>query len=64
MSPHILIDKFLDAVGDSNSPDPLGIEALRQITANLLNGSISIDEFEHYCERQRKAVMRAPRRAA
>ncbi|WP_346395940.1 hypothetical protein [Pseudomonas syringae] len=64
MSPHILIDKMLDAIGDYDSLDPAGIEALAQITAHWLNNAITLEEFNHYCARQRKAVLCAPRRAA
>lgn len=65
MSPHILIDKMIDAISDLDSPDPGGLEALAQITAHFLSGSIDTDEFNHYCDRQLKAVQqRAPRRAA
>ncbi|WP_057429218.1 hypothetical protein [Pseudomonas syringae group genomosp. 3] len=64
MSPHILIDKMLDAIGDYDSLDPAGLEALAQITAHFMSGAITKDEFNHYCARQRKAVLCAPRRAA
>lgn len=64
MSPHILIDKMLDAIGDYDSLDPAGIEALRLITAFWLGGAITLEEFNHYCARQRKAVLCAPRRVA
>ncbi|KAA8689602.1 putative prophage PSSB64-02, Orf49 [Pseudomonas caricapapayae] len=64
MSPHILIDKMLDAIGEYDSLDPTGLEALRLITAFWLGGAITLEEFNHYCARQRKAVLCAPRRAA
>jgi hypothetical protein len=56
---------MIDAIGDFDSPDPGGLEALAQITAHFLSGAIDTDEFNHYCDRQLKAVQqRAPRRAA
>jgi len=64
VSPHILIDKFIDVIGDYESPDPAGIEALRRITAFWLDNAITLEEFNHYCARQQKAVLCAPRRAA
>ncbi|QXG50452.1 hypothetical protein [Pseudomonas viridiflava] len=64
MSPHILIDKMLDAITEYDSLDPAGLEALRQITAHWLDGAITLEEFNHYCARQLKAVQCAPRRAA
>ena len=64
MSPHILIDKFIEVISDYDGPDPLGIEALRRITEFWLNESITLEEFDHYCARQRKAVLCAPRRSA
>ncbi|MEE4332269.1 hypothetical protein V2J70_02110 [Pseudomonas alliivorans] len=64
MSPHILIDKMLDAISEYDSLDPSGLEALRQITAHWLNNAITLEEFNHYCARQLKAVQCAPRRVA
>ncbi|MEE5138706.1 hypothetical protein V2J83_24715 [Pseudomonas alliivorans] len=64
MSPHILIDKMLDAISEYDSLDPAGLEALQQITAHFMSGAITKDEFNHYCARQLKAVQCAPRRAA
>lgn len=65
MSPHILIDKMIDAIGDFDSPDPMGLIAIEQITAHFVSGAIDTEEFNHYCDRQLKAVQqRAPRRAA
>ncbi|AVI85633.1 hypothetical protein YA0016_08410 [Pseudomonas syringae] len=64
ISAHILIDKFIDVIGDYDSPDPLGVEALRRNTAFWLDNAITLEEFNHYCARQRKAVLCAPRRVA
>lgn len=64
ISAHVLIDKFIDVIGDYDSPDPMGIEALRRITDFWINEAITLEEFNHYCARQLKAVQCAPRRAA
>ncbi|WP_024695380.1 hypothetical protein [Pseudomonas syringae] len=63
-SPYILIDKFIEVIGDYNSPDPQGIEALRRITEFWVDEAITLEEFNHYCARQLKAVQCAPRRVA
>ncbi|ELS43311.1 hypothetical protein [Pseudomonas syringae] len=64
ISAHVLIDKMLDAIGEYDSLDPSGVEAMAQITAHFMSGAITLEEFNHYCARQRKAVLCAPRRAA
>ncbi|KKY55842.1 prophage PSSB64-02 [Pseudomonas amygdali pv. lachrymans] len=55
---------MLDAIGEYDSLDPSGVEAMDQITAHFMSGAITLEEFNHYCARQRKAVLCAPRRAA
>ncbi|KQQ60112.1 hypothetical protein ASF84_05215 [Pseudomonas sp. Leaf127] len=60
MSPHILLDKALEALGDYGCPDPIGQDVLELITTFFLDEVISRDEFNHYCERHLKAIRQRP----
>lgn len=64
MSPYILIDKALEGLSDPSCPDLLEVLVMKQITAHFTNGSITTEEFNHYCERLSKAVECRPRRSA
>jgi len=51
MSPHILIDEALDALGHPASP-PSNSVLVQQIITNMMrDGVITLEEFSHYCKR-------------
>lgn len=63
MSPHILIDKALDGVNASFAHEETGLLVQQLITSLFTGGAITLDEFNHYCERLRNTCRR-PREAA
>ncbi|AJO81783.1 hypothetical protein [Pseudomonas sp. MRSN 12121] len=58
MSPHILIDQALDGVADPKSQSDIDILVQGLITRLFTDGAITIDEFNHYCERLRNTCQR------
>lgn len=64
LSPHILIDQDLDELLHAGCPEGYEVLVTRNITAFLQAQKISIEEFNHYCERLNRAVARRPGRAA
>ena len=64
MSPHILIDVALEGLADWDCPPLHEVLVQKQITDHLLSNAITIEEFNHYCERLNRAIARRPGRAA
>lgn len=64
MSPHIEIDNDLEELAKADCPPLYEVLALRNITSFLQAQKITIEEFNHYCERLNRAVARRPGRAA
>lgn len=51
MSPHILIDEALYSLEHPDSPSGNSILVQRLITRMMTDGLITIEEFNHYCQR-------------
>lgn len=58
MSPYILIDKALDGVTAHFAHEETGLLVQELITRLFTDGAITIDEFNHYCERLRDNCQR------
>ncbi|WP_444756602.1 hypothetical protein [Pseudomonas sp. A014] len=56
MSPHVLIDQQLDALVHPGTPISYSTIIGHQLTEMLRDGRITIEEFNHYCERLNKIV--------
>lgn len=58
MSPHILIDQALESLEHPDS-EPGAHAVVQNMINNMMTGElISIDEFNHYCQRVNKIVAR------
>ncbi|MCE0464863.1 hypothetical protein [Pseudomonas uvaldensis] len=58
MSPHILIDQALESLEHPDS-EPGAQAVVQNMINNMMTGElISIDEFNHYCQRLNKIVAR------
>lgn len=58
MSPHILIDQALESLEHPDS-EPGAQVIVQNMINNMMTGElISIDEFNHYCQRLNKIVAR------
>lgn len=52
MSPHILIDEALEALEHpASEPDAQAVVVVRMITNMLTGDAITVEEFNHYCQR-------------
>ena len=51
MSPHILIDEALEALQHPNSEPGAQAVVVRMITNMLTGDAITVEEFNHYCQR-------------
>ena len=51
MSPHILIDEALEALEHPASEPGAQSVVVRMITNMLTGNAITIEEFNHYCQR-------------
>ena len=51
MSPHILIDEALDALGHPACPPGNSVLVQQIITNMMRDGVITLEEFSHYCKR-------------
>lgn len=51
MSPHILIDEALEALAHPASEPGAQLVVQRMITNMLTGNVITIEEFNHYCQR-------------
>lgn len=51
MSPHILIDDALDALEHPASEPGAQVVVQRMITNMLTGNVITVEEFNHYCQR-------------
>ncbi|MEX5591913.1 hypothetical protein [Pseudomonas orientalis] len=51
MSPHILIDEALEALEHPSSEPGAQAIVARMITNMLTGDAITVDEFNHYCQR-------------
>lgn len=51
MSPHILIDEALEALEHPSSEPGAQTVVARMITNMLTGNAITIEEFNHYCQR-------------
>lgn len=51
MSPHILIDEALYSLEHPDSPQGNSILVQRMITKMMTDELITIEEFNHYCQR-------------
>lgn len=56
MSPHVLIDKELEAMADPATPLQWQAMVLKVLTEMLGDQRITIEEFNHYCGRLNKIV--------
>lgn len=58
MSPHILIDQALESLEHPDS-EPGAHTVVQNMINNMMTGElISIDEFNHYCQRLNKILAR------
>lgn len=58
MSPHILIDQALESLEHPDS-EPGAQAVVQNMINNMMTGElISIDEFNHYCQRLNKILAR------
>ncbi|WP_055134560.1 hypothetical protein [Pseudomonas mediterranea] len=58
MSPHILIDEALESLEHPDS-EPGAQVVVQNMINNMMTGElISIDEFNHYCQRLNRIVAR------
>lgn len=58
MSPHILIDEALESLEHPDS-EPGAQVIVQSMINNMMTGDlISIDEFNHYCQRLNRIVAR------
>ncbi|AIR90489.1 hypothetical protein [Pseudomonas cremoricolorata] len=55
-SPHVLIDNELDAMADPATPPEWQAMVLRLLTEMLADQRLTIEEFNHYCERLNRIV--------
>lgn len=51
MSPHILIDEALEALEHPSSEPGAQVVVQRMITNMLTGNVITVEEFNHYCQR-------------
>ncbi|MEX5582714.1 hypothetical protein [Pseudomonas lurida] len=51
MSPHILIDEALEALEHPASEPGAQAVVARMITSMLTGDAITVEEFNHYCQR-------------
>lgn len=51
MSPHILIDEALEALEHPSSEPGAQTVVARMITSMLTGEAITVEEFNHYCQR-------------
>lgn len=56
MSPYVLIDRQLEALGHPGNPADFAAIIQRQLVEMMKDERITIEEFEHYCERLNKVV--------
>ncbi len=56
MSPHILLDKELEAMAHPDTPASWSVMVQKQIAEMMADQRITIEEFNHYCERLNKVV--------
>lgn len=56
MSPHVLIDQQLDAMGHPETPSQYSAVIQHQLNEMMRDERITIEEFNHYCGRLNKVV--------
>ncbi|BBP76484.1 hypothetical protein PHLH7_25880 [Pseudomonas sp. Ost2] len=56
MSAHILIDEALESLSHAASTQDEAVIVQRMITQFLVDQSITLKEFDHYCARLNKIV--------
>ena len=56
MSPHVLLDNELDAMAHPSTDLSWSVMVQKLITEMLADERITIEEFNHYCERLNKIV--------
>lgn len=64
MSPHIVIDQYLDTITSPTCPGVYEVLTLHNITRLMSEGQITPEEFTHYCGRLYAALDRRKGRAA
>jgi hypothetical protein len=55
-SPHVLIDQQLDAMAHPETPPSYSAIISHQLAQMMRDCRITIEEFNHYCERLNKIV--------
>ncbi|MNJ76326.1 hypothetical protein D3C77_735850 [compost metagenome] len=56
MSPHVLLDNELDTMAHPSTDLSWSVMVQKLITEMLTDQRITIEEFNHYCERLNKIV--------
>jgi len=64
LSPHILIDKALEGLAHPACRPGESNDVQRIITRMMTDQLITIEEFNHYCDRLADTIRRRQRRAA
>ena len=58
MSPHVLIDNELDAMADPATDLSWHVMVTKLLTEMMSDGRITIEEFNHCCDRLNKIIAR------
>lgn len=58
MSPHVLIGQELETLEEPETPVSWSVMIQKTINEMMLDGRITIEEFNHYCGRLNKIVAR------
>lgn len=58
MSPHVLIGQELETLEEPETPASWSVMIQKTINEMMLDGRITIEEFNHYCGRLNKIVAR------